>query len=232
MELFSPMRHESLMIHRLGDLLKERGAKKRLADAINKPASVISDICSGKDRLNDDLIELISGALNIPAWQLFVDPAEVEGDNVSLHHVRVLGEIRAGIWQEAVQWDDDKIEEIPHTAPAPYRDKAYGLRVVGDSMNLLYPEGTIVIVVPVWEYNGPMPGKRVVVERRKRDGTIEATAKELEVVDGRAKLWPRSTNPRFQTPIDISWPYDKPQDIGLETVEIKGIIIGSYRSEE
>jgi len=65
------------MIHRLAELLKDRGAKKRLADALNKPPSIISDLCAGKDRLNDDLIRDISAALNIPPWQLFVNPRDV-----------------------------------------------------------------------------------------------------------------------------------------------------------
>ena len=65
------------MIHRLGELLKERGAKARLAEAIGKPASIISDICSGKDRLNDDLIGDIASALGVPVWHLFADPQDV-----------------------------------------------------------------------------------------------------------------------------------------------------------
>jgi transcriptional regulator with XRE-family HTH domain len=64
-------------IHRLGEILKDRGARKALADAINTSPSVISDLCSGNDRLNDDLIEKIAKALSIPAWHLFVDPEDV-----------------------------------------------------------------------------------------------------------------------------------------------------------
>lgn len=65
------------MIHRLGKILYTRGAKKGLADALGKPPSVISDLCSGKDRINDDLIEEISRALGIPPWHLFVDPETI-----------------------------------------------------------------------------------------------------------------------------------------------------------
>lgn len=65
------------MIHRLADLLKERGAKTRLAKTLGKPDSVISDLCAGKDRLNDNLIKDISDALGIPPWQLFADPKDV-----------------------------------------------------------------------------------------------------------------------------------------------------------
>ncbi len=73
------MKHfkSDIMIHRLGKILKGRGEKKALADVIGTSPSVISDLCSGKDRLNDDLIEKISAALGMPPWQLFVDPESV-----------------------------------------------------------------------------------------------------------------------------------------------------------
>lgn len=67
----------AMVIHRLSELTKERGAKKRLADAMDKPPSVISDLCVGNDRLNDDLISSICAALKIPVWQLFADPRDV-----------------------------------------------------------------------------------------------------------------------------------------------------------
>lgn len=70
--IMSPM-----VIHRLPQLTKERGAKRALADALGKPPSVISELCSGKDRLNDDLIASICTALRIPVWQLFADPVDV-----------------------------------------------------------------------------------------------------------------------------------------------------------
>ena len=66
-----------MVIHRLSQLTKERGAKRKLADALGKAPSIISELCNGNDRLNDDLIADICRALNIPIWQLFVDPKDV-----------------------------------------------------------------------------------------------------------------------------------------------------------
>ena len=66
-----------IMIHRLGEILKERGSKIAVANVSGIPASVISDLCSGKDRLNEEHIEKIAKALGIPAWHLFVRPEDV-----------------------------------------------------------------------------------------------------------------------------------------------------------
>ena len=67
----------NIMIHRLGEILKERGAKIAISNVSGIPASVVSDLCSGKDRLNEEHIEKISKALGIPPWHLFVRPEEV-----------------------------------------------------------------------------------------------------------------------------------------------------------
>lgn len=160
-------------------------------------------------------------------------PSFVDNQYLQLSGINVIGEVEAGIWREAVQWDESEIFQIPYGVNEKYHNKAYGLRIRGDSMNLAYPEDTIVIVVSIYDYDGEIAtGKRVIVERCLKNGVCEATAKELEIINGHAKLWPRSTNQKYQDPIDISWPYETPQEIGLETVIIKGVIIGSYRSEE
>ena len=61
------------MIHRLSKLLSVRGVKKRVAEALDTSQGYISDLASGKRRINEDHIEKISQALNIPAWHLFAD---------------------------------------------------------------------------------------------------------------------------------------------------------------
>lgn len=63
--------------HRLSELLKERGAKVKLADDLDTSAGVISDLCSGKATLNERWIERISEALNIPPWHIFADPEKI-----------------------------------------------------------------------------------------------------------------------------------------------------------
>jgi phage repressor protein C with HTH and peptisase S24 domain len=108
---------------------------------------------------------------------------------------------------------------------APLRDR-FGLVVAGDSMNLLYPPGTILECV---NYFGdePIPnGKRVIVQRTKRDGTVEATVKELvRDADGIEWLVPRSSNPVHQ-----AFRGDSPGP-GIARVEIIAIVVASIRPE-
>lgn len=170
----------------------------------------------------------------------------LEPDSVSslvppLRVVIVRGAVQAGIWQEAVEWpvEDRFSVTIPENMQYPDLDR-FGLLVRGNSMDQLYPDGTIVLAIR-FEDLGRLPrvGERVVVLRRSlRTGELEATLKEYGVDrQGRHILWPRSTDPEFQTPIVLSGelPIGRPADMaetsdGME-LTISALVVGSYRPE-
>ena len=140
--------------------------------------------------------------------------------------VRVIGAVQAGAWQEAVQWDRDDQRDVPFirlndNAPLP----RFALEVRGTSMNLVYPEGTILYCVP---YGNGAPslknGRRVIVHRKRVDGLTEATVKEVLIENGNIWLRPRSSDPRHQTPIEIG-------EDGTEEVTVTAVVIGSYMPE-
>lgn len=139
----------------------------------------------------------------------------------------VVGEVAAGVFREA--WRRDEAEWEAFTGQpfvdAPMKNR-FGLIVAGDSMNMLYPEGTILECV---DYFGdePIPsGKRVIVQRTRKNGTIEATVKELvRDDDGIEWLVPRSTNPAYQ-----AFRGDQPGE-GIKRVEIIAVVVASIRAE-
>ena len=79
----------------------------------------------------------------------------------------------------------------------------FALRVVGDSMNLKAPDGSIVVCVKLIDVGrDPVPGETVVVLNRTRYGFMDATLKDYtRRPDGVVELWPRSTNPDHQKPL-------------------------------
>jgi repressor LexA len=167
-----------------------------------------------------------------PQW-LLTGHEEYSGMITLPGKIAVVGEVQAGVWKEAFQWDEQELFYVAVPLSDKHEKTAYGLVVRGDSMNKIYNDGDILIVVPLDSYDKDLrSGVRVVVERRKKDGIVEATAKELIITNGAAELWPRSHNPRLQKPILLHWPHFKPEKIETDTVEIKGIIIGSYREEK
>lgn len=141
----------------------------------------------------------------------------------------IKGEVAAGVWKEALEWE--RSDWMPYVGgshiDAPITAR-FGLAVVGESMNEVYPPGTILDCVSCIHAGIEKieSGQRVIVVRRKFTGEVEATVKEyLETSDG-AWLVPKSRNPAFQQPIPL-----KDGAEGVEETSIIAVVKGSYRPE-
>ena len=108
------------------------------------------------------------------------------------------------------------------TAPSEYR---FFLRVCGDSMDQLYPDGTYVECVSTFARIEPKPGNKVLVIRRRHDQLLEATVKEMVQIDDQIWFTPRSSNPSHQA--------FRAEDLsgGVEEVRIAGVVVSSVRPE-
>jgi len=206
---------------------------KQFSDTYGLSQSVHSTREAGTRKISRDAALFYAERLNISVdWLLTGKGEGPEGsaddpeNTVQISSLPVVGAVQAGHWVEAVTWDQDDWYEISIPPDRRYPDqRRYGLEVRGPSMNELYPEGSVVICVPLVQLGRePRHGERVVIERRRCDGCVEATVKEYRVTDDGIWLWPRSTHPSFQQP--LSFP-----DSGDEEVSITGLVVGSYRAE-
>jgi repressor LexA len=140
--------------------------------------------------------------------------------------VMVVGDLQAGAWREAIEWDYDDQYPMPVIMdPSRPSYPMQGFVVRGTSMNRPYPEGSHVFVASTIS-NGltPRNGDHVLVIRRNKRGLYEATLKEYVVnEDGSRWLWPRSTDPQYQAPMKINGD-------DSEEVTIAGIVQGSFVS--
>lgn len=135
--------------------------------------------------------------------------------------------VQAGHWIEV----DYAEQEYPSPPKAVRPDPDFGdwpqwlEQVVGDSVDREIPEGHFVHVVDAIEMGyAPQDGDFVVVERRREQGRLrERSVKQVAINGGRVELWPRSHNPAWNKPLDLSHPEE-----GVE-VEIVGYVIGAYR---
>jgi len=140
----------------------------------------------------------------------------------------VKGAVAAGIWREAEEWPREDWETFTGRSdvatPANLR---FGLRVEGNSMDLVYPPGTILECVKYFGETEIPNGKRVIVERRRFNDGVEATVKEYFKDENDVEwLVPRSSNPAFQSPLR----YDTPGD-GIECIEICAIVVAAIIQE-
>lgn len=155
------------------------------------------------------------------------DKASGETIPLVLNRFWVRGAVAAGVFAPAYEWPEDEWKSYSGMADLDVPQEArFGLEVKGESMNLVYPPGTILDCVSIDAVGEIASGKRVIVERTCLTGEVEATVKEYVVVDGVEWLVPRSTNPAFQAPISATEPGE-----GITEVKIIAVVVGSYRPE-
>ena len=182
--------------------------QKRLADAIERQPDYISRILKGHKNLGEDLARTIETMLNLEQGWLDRRPSIAEDaadyrptmmrrtTNAAEPGPDIEGRVPLISWTTAGHWADivdnfqpgDAEDWIPVTISVGPR--AYALRIRGDSMEPVIPDGAIVIVDPDAEPHH----RSVVIVRQKQD--TEATCKRLMQEGSRWYLQP--DNPRYQ----------------------------------
>ena len=204
----------------------------QLAERANTSQQQIQRLETGTRRLTQEWMDRIAEALNVHPAELLPSSKIDELVPVSLQ-LWIKGSVQAGVWRHAVEDPEDEWTKI--VVPKPDNHRSYfGLRVRGRSMDREYPEGTILICVPILEYDhGIVSGDHVIVQRRDpASDMVEATVKELVVdEEGRYWLWPKSTDPEHQAPIRLP---DDPDNglsdsAGSDEIEIVAVVVADYR---
>lgn len=155
----------------------------------------------------------------------------IESDNSGLYEIAtvpVRGETAAGRWLEFDAMEHERFPPIP-AVPTKFKNaEQFAFRVSGPSMDKLrILDGDYVICVEYWIARAAIePGDIVVVERH-RGHVMERTCKQVEVKPNKFELWPRSNDPRFQTPIVIDRT-DAMEESDGSRVEIVGLVVGRY----
>lgn len=147
--------------------------------------------------------------------------------------VMAVGAVQAGMFREALEWEPDRQERLAIPVDIPYSDKPLkALKVVGPSMNMWYPDGSYVVLVPTIHLPGgwlPATGQHVIAQRRNEWGEFEATIKEIAYDGNDILLWPRSDHPDFQKP----WRETAPKLLGNdddEPLRITGLVVYSMKA--
>jgi transcriptional regulator with XRE-family HTH domain len=210
-------------LDRVVQLRKKRGwTQGDLAERVGVEQPTIQRWENGKREPSFDQLFALARALDVSPASL-IDPSIAVPLGPQLF---VKGEVAAGVWREAVELPESDWQTFTGradiTADPEYR---FGLRVVGDSMDLVYPHGTIVECVSIFGRVEAKPGRRVVIIRENDEGECEATVKELVEQDGSLWAVPRSTNFAHQ-PIRL----DRPEP-GIRETRIGAVVVASVRPE-
>lgn len=138
----------------------------------------------------------------------------------------IQGSVAAGIWRDALEYpQEDWLAFNGRADIVANPANRFGLRVEGDSMDQVYPPGTIIECLSVYDSADLKAGKRVVVTRTNALGEIEATVKEMAEQGGELWLVPKSNNPAHS-----SFRLDTP-DEGIVEVKVIAVVVASIRPE-
>jgi len=143
-----------------------------------------------------------------------------------LSQTKVVGVVQAGNWSEVMEWPPE--DQYPLMIPAnPYAETdLFALEVRGNSTNLVYPDGSIVVCVTLPALGRePKDEELVVCQRTDVHGLWEATCKRIRTAaDGVRWLWPESDDPLHQEPISMA------SENG-EEVSLRGVVIWGIKNE-
>ncbi len=206
---------------------------RRLSTDAGLSEATVKKIMSGESRHpRHDTLQRLAKALGCTLDDLLATAAPREPPRtLGLAAVMVRGAAQAGVWREAALWDRTGWYPLPTTEDPRFPGVTRtALEVRGPSMDLIYPDPSIVIVVDYLDLDrGPVNGDRVVCRRRDRNGRHEVTIKAyLEDDDGKAWLWPRSRDPRFQTPFALDPSLDPALDPALDPTGGSSEILGPH----
>lgn len=221
--------------------IKPRGASLKARNG----ADFVRDMKRHGNAPKTDKLISMARVLGVPPATLFQHLQADEDDFFEnalpyrpehLESVEVVGVVQAGLFTEALEWDAARRYSIkmPVNDGYPSALKRYALEVRGESMNRVFPDGSLVSVIDFDELGRPPEtGDYVVVMRRDKHGAgFEATIKAIQIRDdGSACLWPQSTDPDFQQPFILPAPnLDCPECAGAPDLHIKAVVVGMIKT--
>lgn len=194
------------------------------------PNALYNFFAGRSESLHQSTLEKLADAEHVTVSEMLGETlVTMPGD---FTRVKVVGALRPGDWKEAIEWPSEEQYFVwyPPVSELYSGKDMVALLLQGDSMDNAYPDGSILIVVPLDKWADDIDAlPHVIVTRRNAAGLVEASCKELVVRDDdRAFLVPDSTNPEHAT-LEIPWPYapDKAPNGGEDTISISHIVIGA-----
>lgn len=168
-----------------------------LAKAIGKTRGAVAQWESGDIRPRHNTLVDIAKATAVP-----IDWLE-SGVTNRTAGLLVAGEVAGGVWLEAsLEFEPFGVPVAPHPAYPAFAQRLY--RVRGNSVNKVVADGEFIHCVSVMDGGAqPMDGDLVVVTRTEH-GRTEYTAKRLRFLKGQKILRPESTDPAWQTDLEIN----------------------------
>ena len=217
---------------------------EKLADELGITRSAIGQWVSGRAAPKQENLAAIAEWANVNFNWLATGTGKMreqksnDSSKYSARIVRVQGEVQAGVWYPEspinffnVDGDASLDKYKPGWAvdDPEYSDlKQFALRIVGNSINKLAPDGSLAVCVHYDDARSSIQEGDVVVVEQRRAGLTEATLKVARGSAGKWELWPHSTDPDHQKPIKLNAKDNRDLENKDTEVEVIALVIGFY----
>ena len=198
---------------RLKDMIEDRyKTVKNFAEKIGVPATTVyTALNKGVANARGTTLMPIVAELGIdPKWLVQNQIVAVRSDESDFVDVPVYGSIAAGTPIEMIEADE------LHPIPTPMKDRypeSFLLRVKGNSMDRILPDGALALVDPCEEATADYQPYAVCVNG------FDATVKRVHRLNNGFELLPDSTDPTYKPTV---YDYGEP---GTEAVTIIGRVV-------
>ena len=208
-------------MNQLRELREKAGlSQAALAEKAGTSQPQIRRLEASQRKLTKQWAERLAPHLQVSAQDLLF--SNHEGLTREVIGLPVLGKSRAGDWLDISIMDDLHEPEVIHVARDPRYPHArqYALKVEGDSMSEMFPDGCYVTVVNFADTGMGFRPKMVVHVEQRMGGTslVETTIKQIS--DDLKWLLPRSKNPAHK-PLPV-------EGNAATEIEVKGIVTGKW----
>jgi transcriptional regulator with XRE-family HTH domain len=137
----------------------------------------------------------------------------------------------AGRWNETFELPKNKQSKLAF--PITQSDiacGAFGVRVEHPGAEHLFPNGSILVCMPISRWQGDLPDGVKLLIQAIRDGKSEVTVRELESApDAKKWLVQRSDRPQFNSAIPLPYPnYGQPWRVAGDRMSLVGVIISYF----
>lgn len=207
-----------------------RATQAEVADAVGIARSTLTAYEKGHDKPGRDTLIALAEYYGVSMDAILSNSPTVAPIHTT--QIEVRGDVQAGVWREAIEWPAVDWYAITVPIDTAYQGfHRYGLKVCGQSMNKVFPDGSVVVVINFGDLGRlPKTGDFVVaVQRDSKTDQYEATVKAVQIRDdGTVILWPQSWDPAFQTPVILPL-HDGGDSAETPDVMIQALVVGSYQ---
>jgi len=213
--------------------IKEVGKKQiELARILGVESPRIYEISNGERRIQTNEITLTARFLEISEADLHQSLREnrlivsagkdLTSIETSFSSVPVVGNVQAGAFIEA--FEESALDYIPMVG-GEKNANLFALKVIGDSMDIIYPEGTFLVCQRIFDYPKELKdGLKVIVKRRAVGDLFEATVKQFKKKGNVTTLTPMSNNPKYKT-VSFKNSGIHHHDAGVPDVEVWAVVV-------